>query len=97
MDYSKLFDFISKNPDLCEKLLNTLKEELDLPVVPFPTMGGKVFWTTFAEVNGWKLQQNMVTKHARILDSNDIRIAWGTIEGMEKALDRMVTYTKKYQ
>lgn len=70
--------------------------ELSFPNISFPTMGGEVFWNTLAEYNGWKLQQNMITHHARILDSNNIRIAWGTINGMEKAMDRMVKYLCKY-
>ena len=38
----------------------------------------------------------MVTKHARILDYNHTRIAWGTINGMEKSMNRMVNYLHKY-
>ena len=37
----------------------------------------------------------MVTKHARILRPDDVRVAWGTIEGMYKALDRLVAGMKE--
>ena len=38
----------------------------------------------------------MFTHHARILDSNNVRIAWGTINGMEKAMNRMAGHLHKY-
>ena len=38
----------------------------------------------------------MITRHARIIDSNNIRIAWGTINGMMKVMDRMVACLHKY-
>ena len=97
INYTEVLEILSENPTLCQSLLSILDEELSLPNIPFPTMGGKVFWITLAESNGWKLQQNMITKHARILNANNVRIAWGTINGMEKALDRMIAYSKKYQ
>ena len=79
-----------------EKAISLLDMELSLPNIPTPTMGGKVFWTTLTEYNGWKLQQNQITKHARILDDRDVRIAWGTVNGMIKALDRMVERANAY-
>lgn len=62
---------------------------LSMPNVPFPTMGGHVFWNELANVNGWKLQKNMVTGHCRILDPDDIRRAWGGEEAMLKALTQL--------
>ena len=84
-DYSFFLKLISENGNFLE-LLN---KEISMPNIPFPTMGGKVMWNTIAEYNGWKLQQNMITQHARILDANDIRRAWGTISAMEKAMKRI--------
>lgn len=57
---------------------------------------GEIFWTTLAKYNGWKLQQNMFSQHARILNSNGIRIAWGTLNDMEKELDKMIRLSQKY-
>ena len=91
-DYSSILSLLSKTPDL----LNILEQELSMPNIPTPTMGGNVFWTTLAESNGWKLQQNMITHHARILNAKNVRVAWGTINGMEKALDRIIRYSEKY-
>lgn len=70
--------------------------ELEMPNIPTPTMGGHRFWTTLAEFNGYRLQQNQFTHHARILNANDVRIAWGTLNGMEKALDRLILFAQKY-
>ena len=78
------------------KLNKILDEELSLPNIPWKPVDGGIFWKTLVEYNGWKLQQNTFTKSARILDNEGWRIAWGTINGMEKALDRMVRYTEKY-
>ncbi|MCI9545772.1 MAG: hypothetical protein HFH60_03645 [Lachnospiraceae bacterium] len=95
--YIDVFEELDKNTDVARELLNILDMELSLPNIPFPTMGGEVFWNTLVEYNGWKLQQNMFTHHARILNSDNIRIAWGTINGMEKAMDRMVRHLHKYE
>ena len=45
------------------------------PNLPIKTAGGKVFWDTFDRRNGWKLQQNRLTGHFRILDPEDVRQA----------------------
>ena len=65
--------------------------DISMPNIPFATMGGKVFWNTLAERNGYKLQQNMITQHARILNSDDVRVAWGTVSGMEKQFIRLTS------
>ena len=75
--------------------MNILNSDLCMPNIPFPTMGGHTFWTNLCEYQGYKLQQNQFTHHARILDSNDIRIAWGTVNGMEKTLERMANMATK--
>ena len=58
-------------------------------------MGGEKFWNTLADYNGWRLQQNMFTKHMRILMPDNIRVAWGTAEEMCKALDKLVEGQKE--
>ena len=87
------FDFLLKFPEEGMKILNS---ELCIPNIPFPTMGGHTFWTTLCQYQGYKLQQNQFTHHARILDSNDIRIAWGTVNGMKMTLERMANMSEKY-
>ena len=39
------------------------------------TMGGKVWWTTISDKNGYKIQQNIISKHYRLLNSRDQRLA----------------------
>ncbi len=78
---------IAENMDTAIDFLN---KEISAPNIPTPTLGGEVFWNDLAEYNGWRLQQNMFTKHARILDANNVRRAWGTVNAMYTALDRLV-------
>jgi len=54
----------------------------EMPNIEMPTMGGHVFWETRKKKNLYKLQVNMITGHARILDSDDYRVAWGTYDAM---------------
>ena len=95
-DYEKVLKILGDRSSHSDSLLRILDAELSLPNIPMPTMGGEVFWNNIAEFNGWKLQQNMFTHHARILDSDNVRIAWGTINGMEKAMKRMVSSLHQY-
>lgn len=85
---AKTLGIISIDPKALKFFLDLLKKAGSLPNIPFPTMGGEVFWNTYVEVNGWKLQQNMIFKNARILNSNNIRVAWGSIDGMTKTFNR---------
>jgi DNA-binding XRE family transcriptional regulator len=38
------------------------------------TLGGKIWWKTLEEAATYKLQQNIISQHYRILDQNDRRI-----------------------
>lgn len=96
-EYEKILEILSQNKSESANLLKILDAELSLPNIPFPTMGGEVFWNTLVASNGWKLQQNMITHHARILNDENVRIAWGTINGMEKAMKRMVESLHTYE
>jgi hypothetical protein len=46
--------------------------------VPMPTMGGQQFWTDYRWHDGWRVQRNWLTDHWRVLDSSDVRRAWGS-------------------
>ena len=59
-----------------------------LPNIPFPTMGGRVFWNNISSCNGWRLQRNGMTGHCRILDPNDVRRAWGSMSAMENLFSK---------
>ena len=66
-----------------------LLKDLSMPNIPFPTLGGHVFWTELANVKGWRLQRNDITRHCRILDPDDIRRAWGGEDALLKELRRL--------
>lgn len=61
----------------------------EMPNIPFKTLGGLVFWDTTEECNGWRLQKHEFTGHYRILDSNNIRRAWGSEKEMEGLLKKL--------
>lgn len=52
--------------------------------LPFPTGGGKVFWENLDCRDGYTLQRCILDGHCRILDSGNIRVAWGN-EGQMRA------------
>lgn len=87
---------ISSNPEELNKFLDIFKKDISLPNIPFWTMGGEVFWTTLCEANGWRVQQNMFTRHARILRDDNVRIAWGTVNGMIMAFERFARLQNTY-
>lgn len=45
-----------------------------------PTLGGKQIWADVYVHAGWRIQENTVTGHARLLDDTDVRRAWGSTE-----------------
>lgn len=63
--------------------------------IPFPTMGGKQFWTDFQWRFGWRVQKNAVTGHWRLLSPSNIRQAWGNREACENGLQRHVPIDSK--
>ncbi len=95
--YEEVLEVLGRKTPKSDELLNLLNSEISMPNIKSPTMGGHVFWTDIVEYNGWRLQQNDITHHARILDDNDVRIAWGTINGMYRALDRLAAGLHRYE
>ena len=56
------------------------------PNVPMKTLGGRQFWADVACFHDWRIQQNVFTKHCRLLDGFDVRQAWGTLEQCQAKL-----------
>jgi len=54
--------------------------------VTMRTLGGRQFWGDVQFFHGWRIQQNVFTKHYRLIDSNDDRHASGTLETCRAAL-----------
>ena len=78
-----------------EELFSSIDKDELMPNIPMPTLGGEVFWNTITEHDGWRLQQNVFTQHARILNSFDVRIAWGSIRAMTRMMDRIAEILKR--
>lgn len=53
------------------------------------TLGGRQFWGDVAFFRGWRIQQNVLTQHYRLLDPHDVRKAWGTLDECRAALDEI--------
>lgn len=64
--------------------LSEMSERFNLPL---KTAGGTQFWTDHVWREGYRVQQNSITGHWRLLDPSDTRRAWGSREQCEKALD----------
>ncbi len=59
------------------------------PNIPTKTLGGREFWGDVAHFHGWRIQHNVLTKHYRLIDGNDVRHAWGTREQCVAKLDEI--------
>jgi len=46
--------------------------------LPLPTIGGAQLWTDLTHRSGFRVQQNAVTGHCRVLDPSNIRRGWGS-------------------
>ncbi|WP_165701099.1 esterase/lipase family protein [Crateriforma conspicua] len=57
--------------------------------VPLKTAGGSQFWTDHVHREEYRIQQNVLTKHWRLLDQKDVRRAWGSREACEAVLDQL--------
>lgn len=49
-----------------------------LQAIKLPTLGGMQFWTDLRWWHGWRLQENQVTDHCRILDGSNVRHYFGS-------------------
>lgn len=72
------------------KLLSIGEKLPSMPNIPFPTMGGKVFWNELANFNGWRVQENQLTHHCRVLDPDNNRVAWGGYDVMMQSFERLL-------
>ena len=61
-----------------------------MPNLPFPTLGGKQFWTDRRWRAGWRIQQNAVSGHFRLISPANLRFAWGNLSACEKSLNEHV-------
>jgi pimeloyl-ACP methyl ester carboxylesterase len=66
-------------------------ESHEVPAVNIKTktLGGIQFWGDVQFFHGWHIQQNVFSKHYRLLDERDVRHAWGTLEECRAKLDEI--------
>ena len=57
--------------------------------LPAPTLGGTQLWRDSHVYAGWRIQANVLTGHFRLLDTKDIRRAWGTYAQCKERLDEI--------
>ena len=60
------------------------------PNIVLPTLGGKQLWSDVAWRDGWRIQENALTGHHRLLDPRDLRRKWGSYAACREALDGAV-------
>lgn len=58
------------------------------------TLGGRQFWADVEFFHQWRIQQNTMTGHFRLLDADDYRHAWGTREQCQAKLREFRTAQK---
>ncbi len=58
--------------------------------IPLKVADNEIMWTVLRREKGWKLEQNIITDHARILNPDGIRVAWGDRSDMERCMDSLV-------
>ena len=67
------------------------KSEEPMPLnLKLKTMGGRQFWTDVIHISDWRIQRNAMTGHHRLIDPDDIRHGWGTLQQCKQILDDRV-------
>lgn len=59
------------------------------PAVPLPTLGGKQFWGDVFLHQEFRIQQNVFTRHYRLLGAMDTRLAVGSYEHCHATFERI--------
>lgn len=57
------------------------------PNLALPTLGAIQFWADVAWDGGWRIQENVLTGHHRLLDPEDTRRAWGSYAACRTELE----------
>jgi pimeloyl-ACP methyl ester carboxylesterase len=55
--------------------------------LPTPTLGGTQLWRDSHVFAGWRIQENVLTGHFRLLDPEDTRRVWGSYAQVKERLD----------
>lgn len=78
---------------VCSNRSTANDEDTRIPARPerlsMKTMGGRQFWGDVHFFRGWRIQENVVTGHFRLLDPADQRHASGSLKTCRESLDRI--------
>ena len=69
-----------------------MKDDRPLPLnlnLVMPTMGGTQIWTDELVHGEYRIQRNVLTGHYRLLDDQDKRLAWGTIDQCQTRFEQV--------
>ncbi len=69
---------------LASSIRRTVEDEISMK-----TLGGGQFWGDVVFFHGWRIQQNVFTKHFRLLDEHDTRHAWGSLADCRAKLQQI--------
>lgn len=64
------------------------------PNITAPTMGGDVWWEVIRSNERYKLQRHKISRHCRILDSDNYRVANGSEASMNAEFERLEQHMK---
>ena len=78
---------LTAEESLATSWAETLKKQAE-DAMQSKTFGGRQFWGDVHHFRGWRIQQNVFTKHYRLIDPDDVRQAWGTFEECQAALKK---------
>lgn len=53
--------------------------------IPTPTFGGMQFWSDLRVYQDWRIQRHVVSGHCRLLDGDNVRRSWGSLDECEQA------------
>ena len=86
---SCLFSMPCEAEEAVESAAKRKIEEIQRKILTMKTLGGRQFWGDVQFYQGWKIQQNVISKHHRLLDAKDQRHASGTLEECQAQLEEM--------
>lgn len=73
---------LAEDPEMVGRFLEKMGQ---MPNIKTKTMGGKLFWSNVFFHKGWRLQCNKIFGNCRILNPQNIRIAWGGKTALQNA------------
>jgi hypothetical protein len=80
-------EVLQLDPKRVKEIVDHLSEH---PNLRMKTLGGEAYWADLANVSGWRVQENILFGNCRILNENNVRLAWGGKKDMLNAFESLV-------